>query len=316
MLAALSIPASAHAQGKPGAPTSDEASTRFRAGVAFYKGGDFAAALVEFKRAYELAPNYRVLYNLGQTSQELNDYAAALSAFEQYLREGGKEVDAPRRAKVGEWIDDLNKKVATITVETNVEGAEILVDDVPVGTTPLGDAVVVNAGRRKLAATAPGHTPVQRMIDVAGTDERKVKLELVPVDANKDKPQPEPPKQPEPVQESREVPVAGWVVLGLTGATGIATGIFGGLALSARGDLDDELAKFPGNASAIEDAQSKTKSLAIATDVLGAVTIAGAATTAIIIGVALSGSDEPAEKEQNAVRWHVGPTGVLFEADL
>ena len=50
----------------PVASKSDEASQHFRSGVAFYKDHDFAAALVEFKRAYELVPNYGVLYNLGQ----------------------------------------------------------------------------------------------------------------------------------------------------------------------------------------------------------------------------------------------------------
>ena len=60
-----------------------EASKRFRRGVKLYNDGDFVAALIEFKRAYELEPNYRVLYNLGQTSRELKDYAAALRAYEQ-----------------------------------------------------------------------------------------------------------------------------------------------------------------------------------------------------------------------------------------
>ncbi|NUO50729.1 MAG: PEGA domain-containing protein [Polyangiaceae bacterium] len=301
----------AYAQGKP-AGSSDEASERFRAGVGFYKTRDYAAALVEFKRAYELAPNYRVLFNLGQTSQELNDYASALNAFEQYLAEGGKEVDAKRRAQVEGWIADLKKKVGTLSIETNVEGAEILVDDVSVGTTPLDKPVVVNAGRRKLSATATDHTPVQRMIDVAGQDEKTIKLELVPTNVKKDQPPPPPPPPPPPAEP--EIPVAAWVVLGLTGAAGIATAVMGGLALSARSDLDDELAKFPGNRTAIEDAQSKTKSFAIGTDVAGALTIAGAAATGIIIGVALSGSGSAdTEAEKTAVRLDVAPTGFVIQ---
>jgi tetratricopeptide (TPR) repeat protein len=58
-----------------------EASERFRRGVKLYRDADYVAALVEFKRAYELAPNFRVLYNLGQTSRQLKDYAAALDAY-------------------------------------------------------------------------------------------------------------------------------------------------------------------------------------------------------------------------------------------
>ena len=60
----------------------EEGRKHFQAGVQFYKENDFRAALIEFKRAYELAPNFKVLYNLGQTSLELQDYASALRSFE------------------------------------------------------------------------------------------------------------------------------------------------------------------------------------------------------------------------------------------
>ncbi|RYE85226.1 MAG: hypothetical protein EOO75_17190, partial [Myxococcales bacterium] len=77
----------------------EEGRQRFKRGVEFFKEGDYNAALVEFRRAYEVAPSYRILYNLGQTSYELQDYAGALTAFTRYLKEGGAEVDAARRAE-------------------------------------------------------------------------------------------------------------------------------------------------------------------------------------------------------------------------
>lgn len=277
-------PSDAHAQGKgAAAPGDTEASTRFKAGVAFYKDNDFTAALVEFKRAYELAPNYRVLFNLGQTSRELKDYASALSAFERYLSEGGKEIDAAKRKKIQEWIDELKTKVARVTFETNVEGAEILVDDVSVGTTPLASAVLVNAGRRRFSATLSGYTPVQRGMEVAGSDETTVKLELVKI--ARDNPIDQPPPPPPPKPEPKPMPIAPWAVLGVTGAAAIVTGVTGGLAIASRGDLDTALAAYPGDKQAIEDAQSKTQTLALTADVMGGVTIAGAATTVVLFVV-------------------------------
>ncbi len=296
---------------KPSAAAKEQASGHFRAGVGFYKNGDFTAALVEFKRAYELEPNYRVLFNLGQTSQELNDYAAALSAFERYLEEGGKEIDAARRAKVDGWVRELVKKVARVTIETNVEGAEILIDDVPVGHAPLDAPVLVNAGRRKFAATAPGHTPTTRAVEVAGKDERTVKLELVEVKAKED-PRPDPRPPPPPPPKETEIPAAAWVMLSVTGASAIVTGVMGGLALSARGGLDDELGRFPGNAAAIADAQGETKRFAIATDVMGAVTILSAATTGIIFGVALTSGGGESEEKKADVSAGVGPAGFAL----
>lgn len=290
-------PSTARAQGKTAGAPDDEASTRFKAGVAFYKDGDFTAALVEFKRAYELAPNYRVLFNLGQTSRELKDYASALSAFERYLSEGGKEIDAAKRKKIQEWVDELKTKVARVTFETNVEGAEILVDDVSVGTTPLTAPVLVNTGRRRFSATLSGYTPVQRGMEVAGSDETTVKLELVKI--ARDNPI-DPPPPPPPPPEPKPMPIAPWAVLGVTGAAAIATSVTGGLAIASRGDLDTALAAYPGDKQAIEDAQSKTQTLALTADIMGGVTIAGAATTVVLFVVMGAFGDDGTAKPDEA----------------
>jgi hypothetical protein len=306
--AAFAAPQAAHAQ-----QGSDEASQRFRAGVAFYKSKDYPAALVEFKRAYELAPNYRVLYNLGQTSQQLNFYADALTAFQQYLAEGGKEIDASRKVSVESAIVELKTKVGTITIETNAEAAEISIDDVPVGTAPLAKPVIVNAGRRKFSASAKGYLPVTRAVDIAGSDSSTVKLELTKIQSEAPPRDPDDPKPPPPPE--RAIPVAAWVMLGVTGAVGVATGVMGGLALSARGELDDALATLPGNKTTIEDAQTKTQSFAITTDVLIGVTVAAAVTTVVLFVVDFGPDDAEARPSASGVSeasLHVTPGGLSF----
>src|SRR5262249_49708450 len=110
-----------------------EGRAHFRRGVDFFKEGDFRAALIEFKRAYALAPNYKVLYNLGQTSLELQDYASALRSFEKYVADGGREIPATRRTQVEAEVERLKKRVARVEVTTNVPDAEIFIDEVSVG---------------------------------------------------------------------------------------------------------------------------------------------------------------------------------------
>ena len=143
----LAVSTTAYAQ------KTDEARSRFGRGVELFKENDYRAALIEFKRAYELAPNYKVLYNLGQTSLELQDYASALKTFEQYLREGGKDVPSKRKAEVEAELGKLRTRVAKITVEVNVEGAEVSIDDIVVGRTPLTEPLTVSAGRRKISVS-------------------------------------------------------------------------------------------------------------------------------------------------------------------
>ncbi len=254
----------------------EDASQRFKAGVAFYKDKDFAAALVEFKRAYELLPNYNVLYNLGQTARELKDYAAALTAFERYLREGGAKIPPARRKEVSLAIDELRRKVGKLKVSVSVDGAEIVVDDVRVGVSPLAEPVVVNAGRRKLEASRAGYVPAQRIVDVASTEETSVSLDLAKIGAS-------PPKaEPVPPPAAKVPPLVGWGVLAGTGAFVVAAGVTGGLALSAHGSLKTALATFPGDAATITAAQGKTRTFSVATDALGGIAVAGAVTTAVL----------------------------------
>ncbi len=289
VVAALSVPPAYAGDGDrdaDGDPRA-EASKRFRRGVKLYNDDDFVAALVEFKRAYELAPHYRVLYNLGQTSRELKDYATALGIYKQYLEEGGKKLGRKRKKKVQGLVEDLTDRVGTLTITTNVEGAEIQIDDVLVGVSPLDEPIVVNVGRRRVVATLTGHAPARRVLEVAGTDELEVELELTDLEAAR--PPPQPPQPPPPPPEPG-LPVPGIVALSITGVSGIVTGVLGGLALSARSDLDDALAAFPGTPKTIQDAQDKTSTLATATDVMIGVTAAAAVTT-LVLFIVDPGSD-------------------------
>lgn len=305
----------AHADDGKGAEEDahEEASDRFRRGVKLYKDGDHVAALVEFKRAYELEPNYRVLYNLGQTSRELKDYASALVAYRRYLDEGKDEIRPARKKEVERVLEDLTDRVGTLRVTTNVEGAEIQIDDEVVGVTPLDQPVVVNIGKRRVAATLAGHAPARRLIEVAGRDDLEVKLELADLRRD-DSGTPTPtPDSPISADEEDALPVPAIIALSITGACGIATGVLGGLALSARKERDDALDAFPGNRQTIDAAKRRTTKLATATDVMIGVTAAGAITTLVLFlvnpGSDSTDSDTPDDPpEDEALQWSVTPS--------
>lgn len=299
-LVAVGPPAHAgDGDGKQSGDARAEASEHFRRGVKLHKDGDYVAALVEFKRAYELAPNYRVLYNLGQTSRELKDYASALVAYQRYLEEGGDAIGAKRKQEVKAAVEDLIDRVGKLTISTNVEGAEIQIDDEVIGVTPLDAPIVVNIGKRRVVATLAGHAPARRVIEVAGRDELAVELELA--DLTRDAPKPADPDPTRSPEEEEDLPVAGIVALSVTAACAVATGVLGGLALTASGDHEDALATFPGNRTSINEVNRRKKRLAIATDVMIGVTGAGAIAT-LVLFLVNPGSDtasDPDESEAN-----------------
>src|SRR5260221_8307208 len=155
VLLSLLVHAPANAQTPPAAAPSaqaqDEAGAHFRRGVDLFKEADFRGALIEFRRANQIAPSFRVFYNLGQCYLELQDYAGALKSFQAYLEQGGKQIPKDRRAAVEGELKKLQSRVAHVEITSNVSGAEVRVDDDMVGTTPLAAPVLVGSGRRRIS---------------------------------------------------------------------------------------------------------------------------------------------------------------------
>ncbi len=237
-LAAMLVPSSLYAQPKrrdeTASPRPSEAGAHFERGTTFYGEGDYAAALVEFKRAYEIDPAWQVLFNIGQSYFQLRDYANALTTLERYAAEGGDRIGKEDRATLDSELPDLANRVARVTVESNVDGASVLVDDQPVGKTPLHEPLLVSTGMRKIAAVADGRGAVERSIAVGGADTLTVRLDFAPGGAAavpRDVL-----KHPSRAQAPSHVPA--YVSFALSGA-GLATGaVFGVLAMQDKSRLD------------------------------------------------------------------------------
>jgi hypothetical protein len=281
------------AQEGPTKAQRDEAASRFRKGIELYNEGDNQAALAEFKRAYALAPNFAVLYNIGQVQFQIQDYPGALSAFERYLSEGGNRVPAARRAEVERDVAKLKSRVAYLDISASVDGAEISIDDVAVGKAPLAKPVMVSAGRHRVTASRDGRVAATRIVEIASGDTVDVKLEL-PENGSSTAPTPVPAPGPGPDPATSTVLPGGdtttpqpaapddkpgipWIGWGITGALAAGATVCGILALSASSDLEEERGRQQTDADTLPDAGTKTTGLALATDILagGALIAAG-----------------------------------------
>ncbi|HEU4412650.1 MAG TPA: PEGA domain-containing protein [Polyangiaceae bacterium] len=272
----------ARAEGDAGA-AKREAAEHFQKGVRFFHDGEYPSALVEFRRAHDLLPDYRVLYNLGQTSRELKDHAGALAAFERYLAEGKGAIAPKRKRKVAGAIAELRAKVAELRVEVDVAGAELSVDDEPVGTAPLAAPITLNPGRRKVAARHAGYAPTQRFVDLAGADRVTVSLALTPLPRAAPEPPPPPPPAPRPAAPPprRERAIWPWVGLAGTGALALTAGALGVQSLRAHASFEDALDERT-SAREVDDARSEARAWALATDIAGGLAVAGAVTTVFL----------------------------------
>jgi hypothetical protein len=290
----------------PSERSIEEARARFQKGVQLYREGSFEGALAEFRRAYQLAPSYRILYNVGQVQFELHDYVEAQKALRQYLLEGANEIPADRRAQVEADIQKLEGRVAYLDISTNVEGAQVTIDDVPVGTSPLRSAVLVNAGPRRVAVSKPGHGATARNLTVAGGDRVKVALDMAEAPASRPPTDTVPIKRPPARSDAVPSPnrTAVWIGVVATGAFAVGTGACALLARDAKNEFDLELGRYPTTRERIDDARTRLRLYAGITDGLGAATIVSGGVTLLL---ALSGGGTKAPPQQGQPTIRVAP---------
>src|SRR6266542_892737 len=79
------------------AAPNEEAKRAFSAGVLLLKdpdGAKYEDALTQFNKAYSLSGSWKVLGNIGLCSLTLERDGETITAYEKYLAQGGKEIDA------------------------------------------------------------------------------------------------------------------------------------------------------------------------------------------------------------------------------
>jgi hypothetical protein len=250
----------------PESPTK-QAGEHFDRGVAMYGEADYRAALVEFKKAYEIAPNAAVLYNLGQTYYQLQNYAEALSAFEQYLQQSGESPS--HEAEVRAAIKTLKARVGKVMVTTNVPGAEIIVDDELAGKAPLSAAIDVSIGHRKITVLHNGQNPETRYVDVAAGDLVKLEIDLT-APAGEGGGQPLPPAAEAQPTDRTTLAIGGWIATGALAAGAITVGA---IAWDTSSQLQTLRNTFPADPNELNSKSSRVTTLSAVADGLGAAAI-------------------------------------------
>lgn len=166
-------------------PEVDSARAHYAQGEALFEAENYEGALAEFQAAFDLLEGSpaqaTIAYNVGQCYERLFRYDRALEFYRRYLELSGEA--AEDAADVRASIRALEGLLGTIHVTTNVERAEVWVDDLLVGEAP-GD-VLVPGGRHTLELRAPGYLPARRELQIAarGSIDEDVPLEPVPADA-------------------------------------------------------------------------------------------------------------------------------------
>jgi tetratricopeptide (TPR) repeat protein len=178
-------PPGAPAPPPPGGPGSEDPVAR---GKALKADGDraigemrYSDALTAYDAAYAASPTFEVLFNRGRAYQFLGRYPEAYEDFTRFAREAPPDVKA-KVPGIDKIIEEVRAKVAFLTVRSKVSGASVQLGDRVIGTTPLSPRIGVNAGLVILKATAPGHEPFERSLELQGGGvEREIDLVMASI---------------------------------------------------------------------------------------------------------------------------------------
>jgi SOS response regulatory protein OraA/RecX len=242
----------------PMAAAREDAARRYLRAVELYDDGAYAEAIVEFRRAYALSPSWKILYNIGVSALQLRDHATAMQELERYLDQGGAEVPATKREELRRTLAELERRVGKISIVVDRPHAEILVDDVPVGRSPLPGPIRVNVGRRRIVGVF-GTVTATKVVEIAGGEALTVRIDAPPVVA-------------EGPPTARAIP---WLWWGTTGVLAAGTVTMGILALRAANDHDRLRGEYVDPAD-LAAANRRTANFALSTDILAVATIASA----------------------------------------
>jgi hypothetical protein len=310
---------------EPSQSEIEDGQRHYKRGVELFKNGVYDAALIEFRRAYEIAPSFKILYNIAQVSRQLDDYASAVDAYQRYLREGKGDVPAAREMEVKAELERINQWVGRLEISSSSPDATIAIDDIVVGRGTL-TSLLVNSGRRKVTATMAGRAPLTRVVDVAGGETAKLSFDFATENARASSPTPTEPtrestKPSRPVVETAPTrahpstlansPTAApaesqahWWLWGGTAVLAAGSITTGMIALRSSREIDDMKDTPAAGTSTYDERHKQMSRFALATDVLAGLAVATGTVALYLTLTSPSG--------ERKVGLSISPTGAVL----
>jgi len=152
------------AQPAPSDPVTEAARQKYQQGVKAFEAGKFEDARSAFLQAYALKRVPAVLLNLGQSEIKSAHYEDGGNHLQQFIRDHkGAKADEIAAAEAG--IAEAKKRTGHMIIIVNAVGADLSVDGVSIGKSPLLDPYFVAPGKRTVYATYQG-TSATTAVDV------------------------------------------------------------------------------------------------------------------------------------------------------
>lgn len=147
----------------------------YEAGRILYADGDYSGAALKWDVAYKASGDARLLWNVAAARKAERKYAEVDRLVKQYLKEA-KELTEADRAEAQQLLTTIQAFLADVTLQVNEAGAQVSIDGVVVGTTPIAEPLRLDIGQHVIAVTKPGFERVEINQQVTGNTTLTVSL--------------------------------------------------------------------------------------------------------------------------------------------
>jgi hypothetical protein len=192
---------------------TDRAAALYDEGVVAFRKSKLAEARAAFLAAWALKQHWQIAANLADCELQLGRFRDAAEHAMYYA----KNAPADRSDRAAQLFADASTKVATLRIDAQPDGTEILVDARSIGRAPMGEPVFLDPGEHTITARVPGRPDVVRKLSLlAGhSDKLQVRVDAAAVSL--------PPPPLRPPSEGLYVPAL--VTGGAVSGAGLIAGI-------------------------------------------------------------------------------------------
>jgi len=173
------------ATAEPDSDSNVQAAVLYKAGVAASEENRADEARAFFLAAWRLKQHWQIAANLADAEAMTGRNRDAAQHLEFAIRTGGSELSPAERQGLEELLRKARATVGTLTVQVNVDGADVLVDGKVVGKAPLPGPIFVEPGARVIEARLEGSEPRSEAKQVGAGSTGKVTLALEPAPSSK-----------------------------------------------------------------------------------------------------------------------------------
>lgn len=157
------------------------ARARYEAGASLQASANYEGALAEYRAAYDLSKEPRVLRAVAACQKELGRYSEAVATLDQLVAEA-KDLEPELREQVDAERAILLPHTALLTIAVDEAGAEVSVDGRAIGTSPLTTAIRVDVGEHSITAKKPAWIDAATKLAIVGGEASTVALAMEPIE--------------------------------------------------------------------------------------------------------------------------------------